>query len=132
LAGQIDFMSGSISDFGPHIQSGAIKAYAIASAERSHVFPDIPTTREAGLPEFQTAPWWALFAPKGTPQPIVDKLSAALDESLDDETVRKRFAELGSDGLHREKRGQQALATLVKSEIARWTPIIKAANIKGE
>ena len=132
LAGQIDFMSGSISDFGPHIQSGAIKAYATASAERSHVFPDIPTTREAGLPEFQTAPWWALFAPKGTPQPIVDKLSAALDESLDDETVRKRFAELGSDGLHREKRGQQALATLVKSEIARWTPIIKAANIKGE
>ena len=96
------------------------------------MLPDVPTTREAGLPEFQAGSWWALFAPKGTPRPVLDKLTSALDESLDDETVRKRFAELGSDGLHREKRGQQALATLVKSEIARWTPIIKAANIKGE
>jgi tripartite-type tricarboxylate transporter receptor subunit TctC len=125
-------MVGGISDFGPHIQSGAIKAYATASAERSHVLPDVPTTREAGLPEFEAGSWWALFAPKGTPRPVLDKLTSALDESLDDEVVRKRFAELGSDGLRREKRGQQALAALVKSEIARWMPIIKAANLKGE
>ena len=105
-------MVGGISDFGPHIQSGAIKAYATASAERSHVLPDVPTTREAGLPEFEAGSWWALFAPKGTPRPVLDKLTSALDESLDDEVVRKRFAELGSDGLRREKRGQQALAAL--------------------
>src|SRR5262245_35498536 len=132
LAGQIDFMIGSISDFGPHIQSGTIRAYASASAERSHALPDVPTTREAGLPEFQTGSWWALFAPKGTPQSVLDKLSAVLDEALDDDTVRKRFAELGSDGLLRAKRGQQSLAAFVKSEIARWAPIIKAANVKAE
>jgi len=132
LAGQIDFMIGSISDFGPHIQSGGIKAYASASAERSQALPDVPTTQEGGLPEFRTGSWWALFAPKGTPQPVLDRLAAALDEALDDETVRKRFAELGSKGLHRAQRGQRALEALVKSEIARWTPIIKAAQVKGE
>ncbi len=129
LAGQIDFMIGSISDFGAHIESGAIKAYASASAERSQALPNVPTSQEAGIPEFQTGSWWALFAPKGTPRPILDALSGVLDNALDDEIVKKRFADLGSGGLRKEKRGQQPLAALVKSEIARWTPIIKSANI---
>ena len=122
-------MIGSISDFGAHIESGAIKAYASASAERSQALPNVPTSQEAGLPEFQTGSWWALFAPKGTPRPILDALSGVLDNALDDEIVTKRFADLGSGGLRKEKRGQQPLAALVKSEIARWTPIIKSANL---
>jgi tripartite-type tricarboxylate transporter receptor subunit TctC len=132
LAGQIDFMIGSISDFGPHIQSGAIKAYASASAARSQALPDVPTSQEAGLPEFQAGSWWALFAPKGTPGPVLETLSGALDKALDDETVTKRFADLGSRGLRKEKRGQQPLAAFVKSEIARWTPIIRAATSKPD
>jgi tripartite-type tricarboxylate transporter receptor subunit TctC len=74
-------------------------------------------------------PWWALFAPKGVPQPILDVLTDALDKALDDEQVRKRFSDLGGDIPGKERRGQQPLAALVKSEIARWTPIIKAANV---
>jgi tripartite-type tricarboxylate transporter receptor subunit TctC len=80
------------------------------------------------LPEFQAQAWNALFAPKGTPQPILDKLSDALDKALDDEGTRKRLLELGSVLPDKSGRGQQALAALVKSEIERWTPVIKAAG----
>jgi putative tricarboxylic transport membrane protein len=70
-----------------------------------------------------------MFAPKGVPQPILDMLTDALDKALDDEHVRKRLSDLGGDIPGKERRGQQPLAALVKSEIARWTPIIKAANV---
>jgi tripartite-type tricarboxylate transporter receptor subunit TctC len=130
LGGQIDYMMGSIADFGAHIQSGAVKVYAFGAAERSPVLPNVPTSEEAGLAEFQASSWWALFAPKGTPQAILDKLTDALDKTLDDPDVRKRFFDLGGDIPGKPKRGQRPLAALVKSEIARWTPIIKAANAK--
>jgi hypothetical protein len=74
----------------------------------------------------------ALFAPKGTPQPILDRLSDALDRALDDENVRRRLAEIGCDVPDKARRGQSPLAALVKREIARWAPIIKAANVKPE
>jgi len=76
--------------------------------------------------------WVALFAPKATPRSILDTLTDALDRALDDDTVRKRLLDIGSDIPAKAKRGQQPLDALVKSEIARWTPIIKAANIKPE
>ncbi len=80
------------------------------------------------MPEFQASAWNALIAPKGTPKPIVDKLSAALDKALDDEPTRKRLLELGSDIPGKDRRGGPALLALVKSEIAKWTPVIKAAG----
>jgi tripartite-type tricarboxylate transporter receptor subunit TctC len=101
----------------------------VVATERHPILPNVPTTIEAGLPEFQALPWWALFAPKGVPQPILDALTDALDKALDDEQLRKRFSDLGGDIPGKERRGQQPLAALVKSEIARWTPIIKAANV---
>ena len=129
LAGQVDYTCGAITDVGHQVQSGALKAYAIAADQRSAILPNVPTTKEAGLPEFKAMPWFALFAPRGTPRPILDKLSDALDKALDDQNVRKRFSDLGGVIPDKARRGQQALATLVKSEIARWAPIIKAANI---
>jgi tripartite-type tricarboxylate transporter receptor subunit TctC len=110
----------------------ADKAYAIGTTERNPALPNVPTSREAGVPEFQAAPWFAFFAPRGTPRPILDRLTDALDKALDDQNVRRRLAEIGCDVPAKVKRGQQPLAALVKSEIARWKPIIKAANIKGE
>jgi tripartite-type tricarboxylate transporter receptor subunit TctC len=94
------------------------------------MLPDVPTSTEAGLPEFQASAWNALFAPKGTPKPILDKLTEALDKALDDATTRERLLGLGSDIPDKARRGQQPLAVLVKSEIAKWTPIIKAAGAK--
>ena len=131
VGGQVDYMLNAIAEVGSQIQAGMVKAYAIGAAERSPAMPNVPTSKEAGLPEFQASPWFALFAPKGTPRPILDKLTDALDKALDDQNVRKRLLELGGDIPGKAKRGQQPLAALVKSEIARWTPIIKAANIKG-
>jgi tripartite-type tricarboxylate transporter receptor subunit TctC len=129
VGGQVDYICTGIADIAQQVQTGTIKAYAVVATERHPILPNVPTTIEAGLPEFQALPWWALFAPKGVPQPILDALTDALDKALDDEHVRKRFSDLGGDIPGKERRGQQPLAALVKSEIARWTPIIKAANV---
>jgi tripartite-type tricarboxylate transporter receptor subunit TctC len=128
IGGQVDYMCNSISDVVPQVQAATVKAYAISTANRNATLPNVPTANESGLPEFQLSGWYALFAPKGTPKPILDKLSDALDRALDDGNTRKRLLELGCDIPDKAKRGQQPLAALVKSEIARWTPIIKAAN----
>jgi tripartite-type tricarboxylate transporter receptor subunit TctC len=130
LGGQIDYTCSVITDVSPHISSGVLKGYAVATNERNAALPDVPTTKEAGLPAFNSAPWIALFAPKGTPQPILDDLSGALDQALDDPEVRRRFFDLGGVVPEKSKRGQQPLAALVKEEIARWEPIMKAADIK--
>lgn len=128
IGSQVDYMCDQIVNAVPQVQGGTIKAYAIGTEERNPSLPNVPTAKEAGMPEFQASAWNALIAPKGTPKPIVDKLSAALDKALDDEPTRKRLLELGSDIPGKDRRGGAALATLVKSEIAKWTPVIKAAG----
>jgi tripartite-type tricarboxylate transporter receptor subunit TctC len=129
VGGQVDYMCDQIVNAVPQINGGTIKAYAVGTPERNPALPNLPTSKEAGLPEFQVSAWNALFAPKGTPKPIVDKLNAAVVAALDEETVRKRLLELGSDIPTKEKRTPQALAQLVKSEIDRWTPVIKASGV---
>src|SRR5215510_495399 len=128
VAGQVDYMCDQIVNVVQQINAGQIKAYAIGTAARNPALPNVPTSKEAGLPEFEAQAWNALFAPKDTPKPIVDKLTDALDKALDDEQTRKRLLELGSVLPDKNGRGQQALLALVKSEIARWTPIIQAAG----
>jgi tripartite-type tricarboxylate transporter receptor subunit TctC len=128
IAGQVDYMCDQIVNVVQQIQGGQIKGYAVATPERSPALPNVPTTKEAGLPEFQAQAWNGLFAPKDTPQPILDKLTDALDKALDDENTRRRLLELGSVLPGKAERTQKALAALVKSEIDRWTPIIKAAG----
>jgi tripartite-type tricarboxylate transporter receptor subunit TctC len=132
IGGQVDYMCSDVLGVAPQLQSGTVKAYAIAAAARSAELPNVPTTREAGLPEFQASAWNALFAPKSTPKPILDRLTDALDRALDDDNTRKRLTVIANDIPDKSRRGQKALLTLVKSEIARWTPIIEAANIKAE
>jgi putative tricarboxylic transport membrane protein len=128
IAGQVDYMCDQIVNVVQQITAGQIKAYAIGTPARSPALPDVPTTKEAGLPEFEAQAWNALFAPKDTPKPILDMLTGALDKALDDEGTRKRLLELGSVLPDKAGRTQQALLSLVTSEIARWTPIIKAAG----
>ena len=132
LGGQVDYICNAIPDSVPHVQSGTVKVYAISTAERSPALPNVPTSKEAGLPEFDASAWNALLAPKGTPKAVLGKLTDALDKALDDESVRKRLLDLGCDIPAKSRRGPQPLAALVTSEIARWTPIIKAASIKDE
>ena len=87
--------------------------------------PTVPTTGEAGLPEFQASGWFGLFAPKATPKPILDKLTDALDKALDDQNVRKQMHDLAHEIPDKRIRGQQSLAGLLRSDIARWAQIIK-------
>ena len=128
ISGQVDYMCDQIVNVVQQVQAGQIKGYAVGTPERNPALPNVPTSKEAGLPAFQAQAWNALFAPKGTPQPILHKLTDALDKALDDEQTRKRLLELGSVLPGKAERGQQPLASLVKSEIERWTPIIKAAG----
>jgi tripartite-type tricarboxylate transporter receptor subunit TctC len=131
LGGQVDYMCDQIVNLVSQIEGGAIKAYAIATPNRNPALPNVPTTKEGGLPEYEVSAWNAMFAPKGTPQPIVDKLTSALDKALNDETVQKRMLELGSVMPDESQRGQKALANLVNSEVARWTPVLKAAQAQN-
>jgi tripartite-type tricarboxylate transporter receptor subunit TctC len=132
LGGQIDYMCNGIPELGAQVMAGTVKAFAIGTAERNPALPNVPTSREVGLPDFQALPWYALFAPKGTSRPILERLADALGNALNDQNVRKRFVDLGWDAPDKARRGQEALAALVKSEIARWTPIMKTANVKAE
>ncbi|HEY3147332.1 MAG TPA: tripartite tricarboxylate transporter substrate binding protein BugD, partial [Dongiaceae bacterium] len=128
ISGQVDYMCDQIVNVVQQVRAGHIKAYAVGTPERNPALPNMPISKEAGLPEFQVQAWNALFAPKETPKPVLDKLTDALDKALDDEQTRKRLLELGSVLPGKPERGQQALAALVKREIERWTPIIKAAG----
>jgi tripartite-type tricarboxylate transporter receptor subunit TctC len=128
VGGQVDYMCDQIVNAVPQINGGTIKAYAIATAERNPSLPNVPTTAEAGLPAFQAQAWNAIFAPKGTPAPVIAKLNAAAAKALDDEGVRKRLLDLGSVIPPAAERTPEALAALVKSEIAKWTPVLKPAT----
>lgn len=128
VAGQVDYMCDQIINAVPQINAGTIKAYAIATPERNPSLPNVPTTAEAGLPAFQAQAWNAMFAPKGTSPAILASLSAAAGKALDDETVKKRLLELGSVIPTPADRTPEALAALVKSEIAKWTPVLKPAS----
>ncbi|MET0709808.1 MAG: tripartite tricarboxylate transporter substrate-binding protein [Tardiphaga sp.] len=127
VGGQVDYMCDQIVNAVPQINGGTIKAYAVATPERNPSLPDLPTTTEAGLPKYQVSAWNAIFAPKGTPPAIVAKLNAAAAKALDDENVRKRLLDLGSDIPKKDGRTQAALAELVKSEVAKWSAVLKPA-----
>ncbi|QWG14526.1 tripartite tricarboxylate transporter substrate binding protein BugD [Bradyrhizobium sediminis] len=128
VGGQVDYMCDQIVNAVPQIKGGTIKAYAVATPARNPSLPDVPTTTEAGLPAFQAQAWNAIFAPKGTPPEVIAKLNAAAVKALDDENVRKRLLDLGSVIPATAERTPEALAALVKSEIAKWTPVLKPAT----
>jgi tripartite-type tricarboxylate transporter receptor subunit TctC len=128
VAGQVDYMCDQIVNAVPQINAGTIKAYAIATSERNPSLPNVPTTAEAGLPAYQAQAWNAIFAPKGTPASVVASLNAAATKALDDENIRKRLLDLGSVIPGPGDRSPEALATLVKNEIAKWTPVLKPAG----
>ena len=128
VAGQVDYMCDQIVNAVPQINGGTIKAYAVATPERNPSLPNVPTTTEGGLPQFQAQAWNAIFAPKGTSPEIVAKLNGVAAKALDDENVRKRLLELGSVIPGPADRTPQALGTLVKNEVAKWSAVLKPAQ----
>jgi putative tricarboxylic transport membrane protein len=130
LAGEIDYECDPVLGTLPQVQAGSVRALAIAARQRSPMLPDVPTSDEQGLGEFDIAVKYAVFAPAGTPKPVVEKLAAALNEGLDEEPVKKRLAELGATLIEPGRRGPKSLADLVRSEAARLIPILQAATSK--
>jgi tripartite-type tricarboxylate transporter receptor subunit TctC len=130
LAGQIETMFDQVISSSPHILSGGVKPIAVTGPIRAKSIPNVPTTIEAGLPELQTLTWTALFAPKGTPKAVIDRLNTAVDQAMHDPAVAKRLAELGADvPPPGEERSPQALGKLVAAEVAKWVPLIRAAGV---
>jgi tripartite-type tricarboxylate transporter receptor subunit TctC len=131
VGGQLDYMVDQSLNVIPQIKAGTIKVYGIAAPERLASLPDVPTAREAG-DDFIFSAWNAMVAPKGTPPEIVGKLADALSKALDDPAVQSRYVELGSSAPKGADRGSAGLQKLVESEVARITPVIKAAGVTAE
>lgn len=132
ISGRIDLMFDFPASSLPYIRAGSIKVYAVTDKVRMAGAPDIPTVDEAGLPDFHFVGWHALFAPKGTPKPVIGTLNAAVVQALADPAVRKRLVDLGQEFFPADQLTPQALAAYQKAEMDKWWPIIRAAGIRLE
>jgi tripartite-type tricarboxylate transporter receptor subunit TctC len=131
LAGNVDFLCNQIVNIVEHVKVGSLKAYAVTGERRSPMLPNVPTTAEAGLPDFKLTVWYGLSAPKGTPAPIVAKLNQALSTAMDDPTVVRRFAELGYDVVAPQQRSPAAFEDFMRREVDLWATVLgsmKPAN----
>lgn len=129
IAGHIDVYCDPATGPTPYIQSKTIRGYAITSKTRVATLPDVPTSAEAGVPEFNVTTWYGLYAPRGTPKPILDRLVGALQSALRDPVLVNRFAELSMAPVEPERATPDALEGFLKAEIGKWGMIIKAAGI---
>jgi tripartite-type tricarboxylate transporter receptor subunit TctC len=132
VAGQIDVIIDQISNSAAQVRAGTIRAYAVSGDTRAETVPDIPTADEAGLSGFHMTLWSGLWAPKGTPKEIIDKLNRAAVEAMNDSEVRKQMANLGLQMPPSDQLTPEALGAMQKSEIAKWWPLLKAAGVRGE
>jgi len=132
VAGQIDILLDLAANSVPQVRSGSVKALAVTAKSRLPSAPDVPTVDEAGLPGFYFVNWHGIWAPHGTPADVTAKLNAATAKALADPATLARLADIGQQIPPREQQTAAALTTYQKDEIAKWWPVIKAANIRGE
>ena len=132
IGGQVDFMCDQTTNTTPQIKGGKVKAYAVTTKKRVASLPDLPTMEEAGLKGFEVGIWHGLWAPHGTPKPALDKLVKALQAALKDPEVAARFAELGTEPEPQNRATPEALRAHLKSEIEKWSPIIKKAGVYAD
>jgi len=130
VAGNIDIIIDQASNAMPQVQDGKIRAYAVTQNKRMDAAPDIPTVDEAGLPGFHIWLWSGMWVPKGTPQDVIAKLNTAMREALADQTVLKRFGDLGLEAAPANRQTPEALRAHQKAEADKWWPMVKAAGVK--
>jgi tripartite-type tricarboxylate transporter receptor subunit TctC len=132
LGGQVDLMCDQTTNTTSQIKGGKIRAYAVTTKTRVASLPDLPTLNESGLPGFEVGVWHGIYAPKGTPKAVIDKLTKALAFALKDANVKQRFADLGTEPVPENEVTPQALRTKLKTEIDKWSPIIKKAGVYAD
>jgi tripartite-type tricarboxylate transporter receptor subunit TctC len=128
-AGEVSVMFANLTDIGGQLKGGKLKPLAVTTAQRSSHVPDLPTMEEAGVPGFEIVSWFALLAPAGTPAPIVTRLNTEINKVIARDDVRST---LGAQGLDTKQMSTDQLAAHIRSEIAKFAKIAKAANIKAE
>jgi tripartite-type tricarboxylate transporter receptor subunit TctC len=132
MGGQVDFMCDQTTNTTAQIKGGRVKAYAVTTKTRVPSLPDLPTAEEAGLSGFEVTVWHGLWAPHGTPPAVIEKLNAALRAALKDPAVVQKFAELGSEPVSPERARPEALRVRLKTEIEKWSAMIRKAGIYAE
>lgn len=132
LGGQVDILCDQTTQTLPHIKADKVKLYGVTTAERIPALPNTPTLREGGLKGFEVKVWHGIYAPKGTPPAVIDKLSGSLRTALKDPAVVARMTELGAVIVPADKQTPDGLRTWLASEIDKWSPIIQAAGVKAD
>jgi putative tricarboxylic transport membrane protein len=132
LGGQIDMLFDQVVTATPHILNGSENAIVVTIPQRAASIPDVPSADEAGLPKLQTVAWTALFVPKRTPASIIARVNSAVAMTMDDPVIKRRLIEIGADIPPPDRRSPEALRQLVDSEIDKWVPLIKEANIVAQ
>lgn len=130
IGGHVDFFCEQVVSVKGAVKGGSLKAFVVSGDSRSPALPEVPSAKEAGIPDYKISIWSGIFAPKNLPKSIADKLTAALDKALDDPATAKRLEELGGTVPPKADRGPAPLAALLKSDIGRWDPILKTAAAK--
>ena len=132
MGGQVDFLCDQTTNTTTQIKGGKVKAYGVTTRTRVASLPDVPTVESQGLPGFEVTVWHGLWAPHGTPKAALDKLTGALQAALRDPALVAKFAELGTEPVAQNRATPAALAAHLKSEIDKWSPIIKKAGIYAD
>lgn len=127
MAGQVDFMFGTVAATSPHVAGGKLRALAVSSPERSKRLPDVPTVAEAAIPGYEAYEWNGVFLPAGVPAPIATKLQQALQEVLKEDEVKQRLADMGAQPVGSTPAD---FAAFLKKEDAKWGEVVKKGNIK--
>ena len=127
IAGHVDYLCEQAVSVTGAITGNQVKAFAVSATERLPTLPDVPTAKQAGV-NYEMSIWAGIFAPKGTPKPIVDRLATALAKALDDPALQKRMADLGGSIPSQAERTPAKFESYVAAQIAHWSPILKAAN----
>jgi tripartite-type tricarboxylate transporter receptor subunit TctC len=132
MGGQVDLMCDQTTNTTQQIKSGTVKVYGVTSRTRVASLPNVATLDEAGLKGFEVVVWHGLYAPKGTPKPVIDKLVAALQAAVQDPTFKSRLADLGAQPVPVAKANPEGLRTFLKAEIDKWGPIIRKAGVYAD
>ena len=132
LGGQVDLLCDQTTQTVPLIKDGRVKVYGVTSLTRLAALPDVPTLNEQGLKGFEVKVWHGMYAPKGTPAPVLEKINAALRVAMQDPMVKQRLADLSSDIPSADKMTPAGLRTHLEAEIAKWAPVIKKAGIYAD
>ena len=132
LGGQVDLLCDQTTQTVPLIKDGRVKVYGVTSLTRLAALPDVPTLNELGLKGFEVKVWHGMYAPKGTPAPVLEKINAALRVAMQDPMVKQRLADLSSDIPPMEKISAAGLKNHLEAEIAKWAPVIKKAGVYAD